>query len=49
MNRFTTAEINIEAPITNQISKDVDLDGVIDGLTGAVNEAVDIIAEGVHI
>ena len=49
INRFTTAEINIEAPITNQISKDVDLDGVIDGLTGAVNEAVDIIAEGVHI
>lgn len=48
INRFTTAEINIEAPITNQISKDVDLDGVIDGLTGAVNEAVDIIAEGIH-
>lgn len=48
INRFTTAEINIEAPITNQISKDVDLDGVVDGLTGAVNEAVDIIAEGVH-
>lgn len=46
---FTTAEINIEAPITNQISKDVDLDGVVDGLTGAVNEAADIIAEGVHI
>lgn len=49
INRFTTAEINIEAPITNQISKDVDLDGVVDGLTGAVNEAADIIAEGVHI
>ena len=48
INRFTTAEINIEAPITNQISKDVDLDGVIDGLTGAVNEAVDIIVEGIH-
>lgn len=48
VNRFTTAEINIEAPITNQISKDVDLDGVVDGLTSAVNEAVDIIAEGVH-
>ena len=48
INRFTTAEINIEAPITNQISKDVDLDGVVDGLTGAVNEAADIIAEGVH-
>ena len=48
VNRFTTAEINIEAPITNQISKDVDLDGIVSGLTGAVNEAVDIIAEGVH-
>lgn len=48
VNRFTTAEINIEAPITNQISKDVDLDGVVDGLTGAVNEAVNIMAEGVY-
>lgn len=49
INRFTTAEINIEAPITNQISKDADLDGIVSGLTDAAREAADIIAEGVHI
>ncbi len=49
INRFTTAEIRIDAPITNQISNEMDLDGVINGLTDAVNEAVDIIAEGVHV
>lgn len=49
INRFTTAEIRIDAPITNQISNEMDLDGVVSGLTDAVNEAVDIIAEGVHI
>lgn len=48
VNRFTTAEITIDAPITNNISKDTDLDGVVSGLTDAVNEAVDIITEGVH-
>lgn len=48
VNRFTTAEIKIDAPISNNISKDADLDGVVSGLTDAVNEAVDIITEGVH-
>lgn len=48
INRFTTAEIKIDAPITNQISNDMDLDGVVSGLTDAVNEAVDIMTEGVH-
>lgn len=49
INRFTTAEIRVDAPITNNISSEMDLDGVVNGLTDAVNEAVDIIAEGVHI
>ena len=48
MNRFTTAEITIEQTNHNTVSGKMDLDGVVDGLTGAVNEAVDIIAEGVH-
>lgn len=48
VNRFTTAEITIDAPITNNISKGADLDGVVSGLTDAVNEAVDNITEGVH-
>lgn len=48
INRFTTAEIIIKQTNHNTVSGKMDLDGVIDGLTGAVNEAVDIIAEGVH-
>lgn len=48
VNRFTTAEIKIEQTNNNNISKDADLDGVVSGLTDAVNEAVDIITEGVH-
>ena len=49
INRFTTAEINIDqSGMQNIIKNGMDLDGVVDGLTGAVNEAVDIIAEGVH-
>lgn len=50
INRFTTAEINIDqSGMQNIIKNGMDLDGVVDGLTDAVNEAVDIIAEGVHI
>ena len=48
INRFTTAEITIEQTNHNTVSGKMDLDGVVDGLTGAVNEAADIIAEGVH-
>lgn len=48
INRFTTAEIIIEQTNHNTVSGKIDLDGVVDGLTDAVNEAVDIIAEGVH-
>ena len=48
INRFTTAEITIEQTNHNTVSGKMDLDGVVDGLTDAVNEAVDIIAEGVH-
>lgn len=48
INRFTNAEITIEQTNHNTVSGKIDLDGVVDGLTDAVNEAVDIIAEGVH-
>lgn len=49
VNRFTTAEINIDqSGMQNNISNGMDLDGVVSGLTDAVNEAVDIITEGVH-
>lgn len=47
VNRFTTAEINIDqSGMQNIVNNGMDLDGVVDGLTDAVNEAVDIIAEG---
>lgn len=48
VNRFTTAEIKIEQTNNNNISSDMDLDGVVSGLTDAVNEAVDTMTEGVH-
>lgn len=48
INRFTTAEIIIEQTNHNNVSGRMDLDGVVSGLTDAVNEAVDIITEGVH-
>ncbi len=50
INRFTTAEIHIDqSGMQNIINKDMDLDGIVSGLTDAVNEAVVIIAEGVHV
>lgn len=48
INRFTTAEITIEQTNKNNVSGSMDLDGIVSGLTDAVNEAVDIITEGVH-
>lgn len=49
INRFTTAEITIEQTNNNNVSSDMGLDGIVSGLTDAVKEAVDIIAEGVHV
>ena len=50
INRFTTAEINIDqSGMQNIIKNGMDLDGVISGLEDAVGEAIDIITEGVHI
>ena len=48
INRFTTAEITIEQTNHNTVSGKMDLDGVVSGLTDATNEAVNMIAEGVH-
>ncbi len=49
VNRFTTAEITVEQTNHNTVSGRMDLDGVVNGLTEAVNEAVGMIAEGVHV
>lgn len=48
VNRFTTAEITIEQNNTNNIKSEMDLDGVISGMTDAVNEAINVATEGVH-
>ncbi len=48
VNRFTTAEVKVEMTNTNNISSDMDLDGVIDHLATGVNEAMEKAAEGVH-
>lgn len=48
VNRFTTAEIKIEQTNHNNIKSGMDLDGVISGMTDAVNEAIEISTEGVH-
>lgn len=48
VNRFTTAEIKVEMTNNNNISSDMDLDGVVDYLASGVNEAMEKAAEGVH-
>lgn len=49
VNRFTTAEIHVDmSGMQNTVNNNGDLDGFVTGLTDAVNEAVDIITEGVH-
>lgn len=45
VNRFTTAEVKIEQTNHNNISSDMDLDGLISGLDDAMGEAIDIITE----
>ena len=48
INRFTTAEIKVDMTNNNNISKDMDLDGVVEYLVVGVNEAMEKAAEGVH-
>ena len=49
INRFTTAEIKIEMNNNNNISSDMDIDGIVDYLVVNVNEAMEKAAEGVHV
>jgi hypothetical protein len=49
VNRYTVAEVNIDqSGMQNHISSGMDLEGVVDGLTDAVSEAIDNMTEGVH-
>ena len=47
INRFTTAEINVDFKSENTINSDLDLDGIIDQFAEKLEEALDVAAEGV--
>jgi len=48
INRYTTAEIHVEQHNENHISKDVDVDGIMDIWATDFAEKLDISEEGVH-
>jgi len=48
INRFTTAEVTVNQSNVNNISGELDLDGVIGYLNDGVGEAIAIAAEGKH-
>lgn len=48
INRFTTAEIRVEMTNHNTVSGGMNIDGMVEGFTEGVQEAVDSMAEGVH-
>nr|WP_302657495.1 tape measure protein [uncultured Agathobaculum sp.] len=49
INKYTTAEIKVEMVNHNNISNEMDLDGVVNLLEAKVTEALATSAEGVHI
>ena len=48
INRFTTAEIKVEQHNENYISKDADLDGIMDAWANDFAEKLEVSEEGVH-
>lgn len=48
INRFTTAEIRIDAPINANIASNMDLDGVVNYLEEKLYETMQVAAEGVY-
>ena len=48
VNKFTTAEIKVDMTNNNNISKDMDLDGIVEHLVIGVNDAMAKAAEGVY-
>lgn len=48
INRFTTAEIKVDMTNYNDVSSDVDLDGMVDHLKTKLEEEMASAAEGVH-
>lgn len=48
VNRYTTASITVNAPVTATINNDMDLDGVTEHLRTTMEEQMAAAAEGVH-
>ena len=49
INRFTTAEVKVEfGGITNNVSSETDLDGMVTYISDRVAEELEVVAEGVH-
>lgn len=49
INRFTTAEVKVEMVNNNNVSSGADLDGIVTHLANGVSEALESVAEGVHV
>ena len=48
INRFTTAEIKVDMVNNNNVSSQMDLDGIVDYVATGVYNAMEQAAEGVH-
>ena len=48
INQFTTATVKVDMNNVNHISSEMDLDGMVNSLSKLTNEALMIVAEGVH-
>ena len=48
INRFTTAEIKVDFTSNNNISSELDLDGIVDSLGQKLEERLEVVAEGVY-
>ena len=48
INRFTTAKIQVEMVNHNNVSSNMDLDGIVDYLVTEVDTAMEQAAEGEH-
>ena len=49
INRFTTAEIKVDMVNNNNVSSQMDLDGIVDYVATGVYNAMEQAAEGVHV